>query len=641
MYSAADGSDAIEVMHHGHRTAAVSLASIIAEYRSYQPQTAEPPGSWWHRAPARAEARALADASRDRLEVRTSVQACGDLASLLPMSEISANGLLVPLEKPPQALSLTVRKIVGKVLAGEIRVPDFQRPLRWQASDVVKLFDSILRGYPIGSLLFWKHALPADPHLKLGSARIDAPAVHDGWLIVDGQQRTTAMAAALSALEQGAGSRWAVRFDPLTNAFLSGAANPQERGVHAPLSALGDLRRLSHWLRDCDLEKDAQDRVEEVQQRLLDYELPAYLMDTDNPDALKGAFARMNSTGVRMRPDEVFHALLGTRSKQQGALNLDALQQCCDIDSFGQPPRGEILKAVLAMSGIDPSRRLDDLEEAALGALVSEDEAVNALRLTVGFLQAASNAELPGAGIPAYGFIPYPVVFVLLSRWFYLFPESDALTRSELSRWLWRGVLSSVHQRAEVSAMRRQARQIVGGELEQSLQALLDAVGEPSVVDWTLERFHANHAASRVELLALLSLLPRDLVGAVSWRALVSDGQRVAREIIASPRWKTLDPSAQSLARTAANRALLDARHTGLRAEFQRWSWEKDAAALESHLIDKVGYDALVAGNDSTFLKHRAGQLRALVSTFLTHKAGLGQPRLRPVETYYEDVAVG
>lgn len=68
------------------------------------------------------------------------------------MIESTSRSLHVPLEKPPQAFSLTVRKILGKVLAGEIRVPDFQRPLRWKSPDVVKLFDSILKGYPIGSL---------------------------------------------------------------------------------------------------------------------------------------------------------------------------------------------------------------------------------------------------------------------------------------------------------------------------------------------------------------------------------------------------------------------------------------------------------------------------------------------------------
>lgn len=552
------------------------------------------------------------------------------------MTDHVSGSLLVPLERPPQALSLTVRKIIGKVLAGEIRVPIFQRPLRWQGSDVVKLFDSILKGYPVGSLLFWKHKFAAEKRFKIGDAFVDVPEVQDGWYIVDGQQRTTALAAALLDLDHSGDMRWLVRFDPLSNAFLSGPATPAERGRQVPLSALGDLRRLSHWLRDCTLDDAAQERVEAVQQRVLDYELPAYLMDTDDPEGLKGAFARLNSTGVRMRPDEVFQALLGTHSRNQGPLDLEGMQAACDLDGFGQPPRPEVLKAVLAMSGFDPSGRLEDLGEDVVSRLVTATEAIEALQLTVSFLQASPDAREPGAGIPAYCFIPYPVAFVLLARWFHLFPEADPLTRRELSHWLWRGVATGVHQRAAVSAMRLQARKIVRDKMEESLKGLLASVGELPRVDWSLEPFHAIHAASRVELLALLALEPRDRDGPVSWKALVSDGQRVAREIIRSADWKGLDEEARTLARTAANRALLDARHTGLRAEFRLWNPERDHVALESHLIDATACGALASGHEAQFLRHRASKVRAAVSAFLTRRAGLGAPRLRPVETYFE-----
>jgi Protein of unknown function DUF262 len=546
------------------------------------------------------------------------------------MTENAPRALHVPLEKPPQAFSLTVRKILGKVLAGEIRVPDFQRPLRWRSPDVVKLFDSILKGYPIGSLLFWKRPMPAEPHLRIGNARISAPEVKEGWFIVDGQQRTTAMAAALLDLDQAGDLRWMVRFDPENNTFLSGPATPAQQGRHVPLSALGDLRRLSRWFRDCQLDEGTQSSIEAVQQRLLDYELPAYLMETEDPEALKGVFARLNSTGVRMRPDEVFQALLGTYSRSQGPLDLASLQQVCNLDGFGELPRPEILKAVLAMSGHDPSKRLEDLGDQAASNLISQYDAVS-------FFQAPPSADEPGAGIPAYAFVPYPVAFILLSRWFHLFPETDPITRRELSRWLWRGVASGVHQRAAVSAMRLQVRKIVQDKMEQSLKGLLESVGDPGPADWSLEPFHASHAASRVELLTLLAMGPRDLSGPVSWRALVSDGQRVAREILASPAWADFDPESLTLAKTAANRALLDARHTGLRAEFKTWVFDRDHVALESHLIDRVAYDALVQGDDIAFLRHRAARLRTAVSAFLARNAGLGEPRLRPVETYFDD----
>jgi len=564
-----------------------------------------------------------------------------DRASLDPTTAaaLRGNALHTPLDKPPSAFTLTVRKILNRVQAGEIRVPTFQRPLRWGAPDVLKLFDSILKGYPVGSLLFWKHSFPADPALRIGNARVEAPQVADGWFIVDGQQRITALAAALLDLDHGGDRRWTVRFDPMSNLFHSGPPDASDRGRHVPLSVLGDIRRLGKWFRDCDLTEEEQSRVEEVQQRLLDYEMPAYLVESDDADALRGVFARLNSTGARMRADEVFQALLGTETTggrlASRSIDLIALQQACDVDSFGQPPRGEVLKALLAMSGLDPTKRLENLGENVASRLVGASDAVEALQRAAAFLQAPVDAAESGAGIPAYEFLPYPVVFILLARWFHLFPEPAATTRRELSRWLWRGVITGVHQRAEVSAMRHQVRKI-DGTMDASLRGLLAGADTPTRIEWSaLDPFHTSHAASRVELLALLSRGPRDRFGPVSWRALLSNGRRVAREIVRSSLWERFDEESRKLARTAANRALLDARHTGLSVEFLKWTWEHDHEALESHLIDQNGLEKL-RRDLPEFLRHRAARIRTEVARFLSLRVGVDEPRLLPVESYYE-----
>lgn len=553
-----------------------------------------------------------------------------------------ANSLHTPLERPPVAFSLTVRKLLGKVHTGQIRVPVFQRPLRWAAPDVVKLFDSILRGYPIGSLLFWKQSMPEDPQLKIGNAVISAPAVAEGWYIVDGQQRTTALAAALLELNHSGDRRWTIRYDPTEGRFLSGEASPTDAKRHVPGSVLGDLRRLGKWLRDCDLDEDEQNHVETVQQRLLDYELPAYLMENEDVDALRGVFARLNSTGVRMRADEVFQALLGASDKTAGQvgkpIDLAALQQRCDLDQFGQPPRSEVLKALLAMSGLDPTKRLEELGETVVKqSLVDPSEASDALQRAVAFLQGDPSAPEPGVGIPAYALLPYPVVFVILAKWFYVFPEPDAAIRRELSRWVWRGIATGVHHRGSVSAMRLQVREITD-DMQQSLNNLLRIVGEIPRLEWTqLDRFNTTHAASRVELLTLLNRIPRDRNGPIHWRVLLSAGERIAREIVRSQVWRTLGDDAKRLARTAANRALLDTQHTGVATELSRWTWADDREALQSHLLDEAAFATLKAGDYSLFLKQRAALVKSAVSTFLAERAGLGEPVLFPVASYFEE----
>lgn len=76
-------------------------------------------------------------------------------------------------------------------------MPHFQRGLRWKSSNVVELFDSIYRGYPIGSLLFYKRPAEAE-RLSVGPLTVDAPETSEAWWVVDGQQRVTSLAACLA-----------------------------------------------------------------------------------------------------------------------------------------------------------------------------------------------------------------------------------------------------------------------------------------------------------------------------------------------------------------------------------------------------------------------------------------------------------
>ena len=51
---------------------------------------------------------------------------------------------------------VAVSDLLEAVSSGEVRVPRFQRPYVWTRKTMLQLFDSVLRGYPIGSLLIWQ-----------------------------------------------------------------------------------------------------------------------------------------------------------------------------------------------------------------------------------------------------------------------------------------------------------------------------------------------------------------------------------------------------------------------------------------------------------------------------------------------------
>lgn len=75
---------------------------------------------------------------------------------------------------------------------GEIAIPEIQRPFVWDASQVRDLLDSLLKGYPVGYLISWKNP---NIHLKDGS-------ISSGKrILIDGQQRVTALMAAILGYE--------------------------------------------------------------------------------------------------------------------------------------------------------------------------------------------------------------------------------------------------------------------------------------------------------------------------------------------------------------------------------------------------------------------------------------------------------
>ena len=74
------------------------------------------------------------------------------------------------------------------------QVPTFQREVVWEQASVKKLWDSIYRFYPIGSVLIWKTDLQLHNHRNIGGHVItDETDRSEYQYILDGQQRTTSL----------------------------------------------------------------------------------------------------------------------------------------------------------------------------------------------------------------------------------------------------------------------------------------------------------------------------------------------------------------------------------------------------------------------------------------------------------------
>lgn len=88
-----------------------------------------------------------------------------------------------------------VGDLLNDVKNGKIGLPDLQRPFVWKDNKVRELLDSMMKGYPIGYIMLWSS--PEDYENKGHIGKNDKIYSRPDDLVIDGQQRLTALLAAM------------------------------------------------------------------------------------------------------------------------------------------------------------------------------------------------------------------------------------------------------------------------------------------------------------------------------------------------------------------------------------------------------------------------------------------------------------
>ena len=88
--------------------------------------------------------------------------------------------------------NIMVSSLLSSIRDGTIAIPEIQRPFVWDPTKVRDLIDSLYKGYPVGYIIVWQN-----PDVKLKDGTISS----GKKIIIDGQQRITALTAAIVGLE--------------------------------------------------------------------------------------------------------------------------------------------------------------------------------------------------------------------------------------------------------------------------------------------------------------------------------------------------------------------------------------------------------------------------------------------------------
>ena len=220
------------------------------------------------------------------------------------------------------------------VKSGEIAIPEIQRPFVWEATKVRNLLDSLYQGYPVGYLIAWRN-----PTVKLKDGTPSA----GKKILIDGQQRVTALMAALLGREVLTKDYETVRiriaFHPQEERFE--VANPAIRKdgawlddvaqVFAPEASLTELTD-SYSEKNPGSDKKRVSRVLEKLRKIINNHVGVIELAEDlDIETVTEIFIRVNSAGAELSQADFAMSKIAVNETHGGNLLRKAIDYFCHL----------------------------------------------------------------------------------------------------------------------------------------------------------------------------------------------------------------------------------------------------------------------------------------------------------------------
>lgn len=204
--------------------------------------------------------------------------------------------------------------ILEKVQTGKYSVPEFQRDFVWTTRQVIDLFDSIMKGYPIGSLILWQPETAEFKDLtELCGISVLKQPINDKLYVLDGRQRLTAL---LSALYEGGDYYGSICINLDDDQILNIPSGRIQKPNYLSMGIAFDTYELVGFidkLRQSKLSEEKKkayaEKAKLVNRKLLSYELGYISVIGGSIDDAVEMFSRVNSKNTKISADYMLQAL--------------------------------------------------------------------------------------------------------------------------------------------------------------------------------------------------------------------------------------------------------------------------------------------------------------------------------------------
>jgi hypothetical protein len=227
-----------------------------------------------------------------------------------------------------------IETLLTWVKSGEIAIPEIQRPFVWEPTKVRNLLDSLYQGFPVGYLVAWRN-----PTVKLKDGTPSA----GKRILIDGQQRVTALMAALLGREVLTKDYETVRiriaFHPLTEKFE--VANPAIRKdvawiedvavVFAPDADLIDLTE-NYAAKNPSADRRQVGKVLQKLGKIINNHVGLIELAEDlDIDTVTEIFIRVNSAGTELSQADFAMSKIAANESYGGNMLRKAIDYFCHL----------------------------------------------------------------------------------------------------------------------------------------------------------------------------------------------------------------------------------------------------------------------------------------------------------------------
>ncbi|MFV2102968.1 GmrSD restriction endonuclease domain-containing protein [Micromonospora sp. LOL_024] len=209
----------------------------------------------------------------------------------------------------------SIGKLIDEISNAEILLPEIQREYVWKPTQVAKLMDSIYRGYPFGSLLFWETDDAPETRDMSVSGPEPVPSKPPLFLL-DGQQRLTSLHRVFTD-HPDAQVVFHVENQKFQNQSAATRRDPKWVKVADVLDPKASMLRLTQRLLDAGSileDHEIEDRLGRIKQ-LRNRHFVMEVLKGSPYEEVAEIFVRVNSGGRRLGTLDLAMATLSTRWK--------------------------------------------------------------------------------------------------------------------------------------------------------------------------------------------------------------------------------------------------------------------------------------------------------------------------------------